>query len=158
MREYLGNQVRASPFGLELTSTKSPTINSCFAFFCSVSFFIFSLWDMAYTDWSSPLYLMVLQMLKVASSLFNRNFICPFSISTKALLVARNGLPRIIGTSKSTSQSRITKSLGNMNESIFTYTSWSMSIGLFTVRSTISSRIAVGFGSPNLTSCKSRGA
>ena len=41
----------------------------------------------------------------------------PWSISTKALPVARNGLQRIIGTSKSTSESRITKPEGNMNVS-----------------------------------------
>ena len=107
------------------------------------------LYDIADTDSSSSLYLMDLQMLKVTSSLFNWNFICPFSISTKALPVARNGLQRIVGTSKSTSQSRITKSAGNMNDYTFTRTSWSIPIGLFTVRSDISSHIVVGFGSPN---------
>ena len=45
--------------------------------------------------WYSPLFLMDLQILKVTSSLFNRNFTSPFSITIKALPVARNGLRRI---------------------------------------------------------------
>ena len=108
------------------------------------SYVLLSLSDISDNSWSSPLFFMDLEMLKVRSSLFNLNFIYNFSMSTKARPVASNSLPRIIVTS----QSRITKSAGNINDSTFTFISWSIPIGLFTIRSTISNCIAVGFGSP----------
>ncbi|MCI28044.1 hypothetical protein A2U01_0049244, partial [Trifolium medium] len=52
-----------------------------------------------------------------------------FSMSITARLVARNDLPRIIGTSASYSMSMITKSTGNAMSLIFTKTSLIMALG-----------------------------
>lgn len=59
--------------------------------------------------------------LNFTLSLFNLNLSSPLSMSTGSLLMAKNSHPTITGTSKSTSKSKITKSVGKMK--FFTFTS-----------------------------------
>ena len=115
---------------------------------------ISTFYDIENTIWILTFYFMDLHMLKVSSSLFNPNFIWPVFILTNARTVAMNDLRTIVGASKSTSQSTITKLAGNINHSTFISTSWSIPMCLFTVRPTISNRIVVVFGHPILTSYK----
>lgn len=71
------------------------------------------------------------------------------STSTNSHLVARNGLPKIMGTLKSTSHSKITKFSKNMNMSIFTSISHKILKGHFTDVSAIINLMDVVFGIPN---------
>lgn len=59
---------------------------------------------------------MDLHILKVTCLLFNQNFIYPVSISTNAYPVISNGVPKIMETSKLTSQSRMTKIAWNIKD------------------------------------------
>ena len=157
MRGYLGNQVRASPFGLELArKTRRPRtvykhqIPNHKLLFCNFLFsLLLHLFFVGYGRYRLELTTLPHGPTNVEGCFFIIQPKCHLSlpISTNSLPAARNGLPKIIGTSKSTSQSRITKSAGKMNDSTFTSTSWSIPMGRFTVRSAIGSRIAVGFRS-----------
>src|SRR5262249_35675200 len=70
------------------------------------------------------------------------------AISIRALVVAKNGHPRMTSTSKSSSISIITKSTGNMNLSTLTNTSSMMPLGYLTDLSASWTDILVGLGSP----------
>ena len=80
------------------TNVSTPSVSSI----CT-SDSLSTLYLTTYTDWSLPLYFMDLQMLKVAYSLLIMNFIFPFFLSTEGRYVSRNGIPIIMGTSKSPS-------------------------------------------------------
>ena len=73
-------------------------------------------------------------MLKVTYSC-TLNFSLPFWTSTRALLVAKNGLPSMIGISLSSSISKIMKSAENMNFSTLINTSSIMPLGCLKDRS-----------------------
>lgn len=68
-------------------------------------------------------YFINLPILKVTSSLFTYNLSPPRSTSTNTLVIVMNCQPRILETSKSISQSRITKSTRKINLSTLICTS-----------------------------------
>lgn len=78
----------------------------------------------------------------------NLNLSWPNSMYTSAPLLARKVLPKMIGVSKSTSQSRITKSVGNMNISTLTRMSYRIPISFFTILSSINNHMLVGVRVP----------
>ena len=168
MRKYLGDQVRASPFRLELarkirhprTVYKHQIPNHKLLFCTFLIIILFHLFFVGYGGYRLELTTLPHRHTNVEGHFFivQPKFHLPFSISFTTLPVARNGLPIIIGTSKSTSQSRITKSAGNMNDSTFTNTLWSIPIGLFTFDQPSLAVSQWVLGHPNPTSCKSRGA
>lgn len=90
------------------------------------------------------------QILKMTSFFPNLNLSWPYSIFASADLVAKKGHPKIIGTSKSTLQSRIIESTGNMNFYTLTRVSYSIPIRFFTVFSAMNNCLLVGVGAPNL--------
>lgn len=71
-------------------------------------------------------------------------------MSIIALPIDRKGLSKIMDNSKSTSQSRITKSVKNIKDVSFTNTSHKTPTSFLTVYLTISSLIDIGLGAPNL--------
>ena len=87
-------------------------------------------------------------MLNFTSSPFTRKVRWPSRTSINACPVAKNGLPRIMGTSLSSSMSRTTKSTGKMNLSIFTSTSSRIPRGKAIDLSAICKEIEVGVRSP----------
>jgi len=80
-----------------------------------------------------------------SSSSLNVSFLCSISMST--LPVARNGHPKMIGISSSSSMSRIIKSVGNMNLSTLIRTSSTIPLGYVMDRFASCKEIVVGFGS-----------
>ncbi|KAK8990781.1 hypothetical protein V6N11_028742 [Hibiscus sabdariffa] len=81
-------------------------------------------------------------------SSFTLNASSPFSELIITRLVARKGLPRIIGACSSTSQSKIRKSAGKMNLSIRTRMSSIFPSGCTNERSASYSITVVGLASP----------
>ena len=77
------------------------------------------------------------------------NLSSPFYTSISAPLVAKNGLPNMIGISLSSSISRIMKYARNMNLSTLTRTSSITLLGCFSDLSTNWSVTVVGRASPN---------
>lgn len=72
-----------------------------------------------------------------------------FSMSTKSLPVSRKGLTNMIETLQSNSPSRITKLVGNINDTTFTNISHKRPTCLFTAQSTIKTLKKVDFDDPN---------
>ena len=92
---------------------------------------------------------MALNTLKMTSSSCTLNFNSLLCTSINALLVARNGLPSMIGISLSSSISETMKSAGKMNLSTLTITSSITPLGCFSDLSTNWGVIVVGRASPN---------
>ena len=86
--------------------------------------------------------------LKVTFSSWTRNSSFPSWTSIKALPVAKKGLPRMRGTSLSSSMSSTMKSTGKISLSTFTRTSSMMPLGCLMDRSASCSDTMVGFTSP----------
>ncbi|MCI37786.1 hypothetical protein A2U01_0059012, partial [Trifolium medium] len=92
--------------------------------------------------------LFILNFTSLPSTL---NVISPVSISIKAVQVVRNGLPKRMGASESSSISMIMKSTGNNVSSTRTSTSCRTPYGYTLVRSARISVILVGFTSPQFS-------
>lgn len=82
-------------------------------------------------------------------SLPNLNLCYPLSISTNVVLVDKKGHPKMTGTLKSTSQSRIIMYMMNVNFSTLRRTSYSIPKVFYTVWSSINNRMLIGVGDHN---------